>query len=90
MIFNEIHFISGALGMHTSALVLLPDYPGFAKYGSDGKSFKALYLLHGLSDDETIWMRRTSLRPPGRRSAGSSLATRCLLRLGCCLGLTGP
>ena len=61
MIFNEIHFISGALGMHTSALVLLPDYPGFAKYGSDGKSFKALYLLHGLSDDETIWMRRTSL-----------------------------
>ena len=26
-----------------------------------GKTYKTLYLLHGLSDDHTVWMRRTSI-----------------------------
>jgi putative tributyrin esterase len=48
------HFPSEALGQQTSAEVLLPDRPG------DGP-LPVLYLLHGLSDDHTIWLRRTSV-----------------------------
>lgn len=61
MIFNELHFFSFALGMCTSVNVLIPQDAGAARFGSDGKKFRVLYLLHGLSDDETIWMRRTSV-----------------------------
>ena len=61
MLFNELHYFSGALGMFTTVLVLLPDDQSQARYGKDGNRFRALYLLHGLSDDETIWMRRTSV-----------------------------
>jgi S-formylglutathione hydrolase FrmB len=25
------------------------------------ETYKSLYLLHGLSDDQTIWIRRTSI-----------------------------
>jgi len=50
----EMHFMSGfALEKKTSAMVILPE-------GKQGP-FPVLYLLHGLSDDHTIWTRRTSL-----------------------------
>lgn len=55
MAFGQIHFFSPALGKAVSAAVILPemsDHPG---------PFPVFYLLHGLSDDHTIWMRRTSL-----------------------------
>lgn len=55
MAFFRTHFFSDALGVCTRANVLLPDRP------DPGVPLPALYLLHGLSDDETIWMRRTSL-----------------------------
>jgi S-formylglutathione hydrolase FrmB len=53
MAFCELHYFSTALGMHTAANVFVPE-------GKDGP-FPVLYLLHGLSDDHTIWQRRTRL-----------------------------
>ena len=44
---------SSALGRRTSVRVILPD-------GKTGP-FPVLYLLHGLSDDHTVWTRHTSL-----------------------------
>ncbi|MCA1595971.1 MAG: esterase family protein [Chloroflexi bacterium] len=54
MAFCELHFFSKSLGMATSANVILPESR------LEGP-FATFYLLHGLSDDHTIWERRTSL-----------------------------
>ena len=46
-----------------SVNVLLPEKTK-SLIGMDGKQagkMKTIYLLHGLSDDRTIWMRRTSI-----------------------------
>ncbi len=56
---------SGALGMQTSVNIIIPQKStngqiGLSNNVKDGK-LKCLYLLHGLSDDYTIWMRRTSI-----------------------------
>ncbi|MBP1586902.1 MAG: esterase family protein [Clostridia bacterium] len=65
MIFNTLRFYSEALGMQTEVLVLLPQVGTAGEIGVDSGArsgpFKCLYLLHGLSDDQTIWMRRTSI-----------------------------
>lgn len=59
-------FFSDALGVSTSMTVLLPEQTR-SQIGMDGApaaadaGFPTLYLLHGLSDDHTIWQRRTSL-----------------------------
>jgi S-formylglutathione hydrolase FrmB len=52
--FCELKYHSKALGKATAADVILPqnDAPG---------PFAVFYLLHGLSDDHTIWQRRTSI-----------------------------
>ncbi|MFC0033034.1 alpha/beta hydrolase [Micromonospora chaiyaphumensis] len=56
-------FFSTALGMGTSMTVLLPDsaagigMAGAARAGDP----PVLYLLHGLTDDDTVWTRRTSI-----------------------------
>lgn len=58
------HFFSDALEVSTAMTVLLPQAT-HAQIGLAGVAADApppvLYLLHGLSDDETIWTRRTSL-----------------------------
>lgn len=52
------HFPSGALGVQASMYVILPD----PKPGQDPKrELPTLTLLHGLSDDHTTWVRRTSI-----------------------------
>lgn len=66
MIFCKTDFFSEALGMHTEANVLIPQRGTAGRIGDAGGEvaqgkFKCLYLLHGLSDDHTIWMRRTSI-----------------------------
>ena len=40
-------------------------------YEKSGKEYPVVYLLHGLSDDQTLWMRRTSIEryADGRRLA---------------------
>lgn len=47
-------YFSTALLKHTQAEILLPDpsVPG---------PYHVMFLLHGLSDDQSIWMRRTSI-----------------------------
>lgn len=59
------HFASEALGLSTSITVILPQPQGqelieAATTGTQRK-YPTLYLLHGWSDDETIWTRRTSI-----------------------------
>jgi len=65
MAFLQCNFHSDALGMAASMNVILPQKSrtqigmGGAEAAAEGAP--VLYLLHGLSDDHTIWMRRTSI-----------------------------
>jgi S-formylglutathione hydrolase FrmB len=57
-------FYSEVLGLSTSMTVLLPQQTS-SQIGMSGSAPQGdppvLYLLHGLSDDDTIWLRRTSI-----------------------------
>ncbi len=56
-------FFSDALKMSCSMYVIVPQQPNL-KVGENeggGRKYPTLYLLHGLSDDHTIWLRRTSI-----------------------------
>ncbi len=61
----ELKFYSQMLGMQTEAYVVVPQKFTKGEIGIKGKSedkeYKCLYLLHGLSDDHSIWLRRTSI-----------------------------
>ena len=65
MAFLDFHFHSETLGKQVSAYVVLPQETSSSQIGIEGKQaakkFPCLYLLHGLSDDHTIWLRRTSI-----------------------------
>ena len=65
MAFIQFHFFSETLGMQTEAYVIIPQKKTSGQIGVDtnarNEKYKCLYLLHGLSDDHTIWMRRTSI-----------------------------
>jgi putative tributyrin esterase len=50
----QCNFFSNILGLHTAMNVILPDGPPNVR-------FPTLFLLHGLSDDHTNWLRRTSV-----------------------------
>jgi S-formylglutathione hydrolase FrmB len=55
-------FFSRILGLSTSMCVILPDPPPATDQpGAANEKLPALYLLHGLSDDHTMWQRRTSI-----------------------------
>lgn len=73
MAFLTVDFHSDVLGMAMSMSVILPQKAstqiGMASSGGEG--CKTLYLLHGLSDDNTIWSRRTSIE---RYVAGKNIA----------------
>lgn len=60
----HVGFFSTVLGMSTSMDVILPQQTsgqiGMEGKGAEGR-YKTLYLLHGMSDDQTIWQRRTSI-----------------------------
>jgi putative tributyrin esterase len=64
MAFIDCHFFSETLGVSASMHVILPQ-PTKTQIGLESNVVKAkhptLFLLHGLSDDHTIWMRRTSI-----------------------------
>lgn len=53
------HYYSQSLQMETGIEIIMPN-PTFDP-GRDEKPVKTLYLLHGLSDDETAWTRYTSI-----------------------------
>src|SRR5215216_5327810 len=60
----RVDFFSDSLALSTSMTVLLPQRTttqiGMGGATGDGPP-PVLYLLHGLSDDDTIWLRRTSI-----------------------------
>jgi len=64
MAFFNCNFHSDILGMACSMNVIVPQQSstqiGMASKGGR-KTYPVLYLLHGLSDDHTIWARRTSI-----------------------------
>jgi putative tributyrin esterase len=64
MAFLDVHAFSDALAMQVNFYVLLPQQTkrqiGTTTVGNQGP-FRTLWLLHGLSDDHTIWLRRTSI-----------------------------
>ncbi len=65
MAFFEAHFYSESLGFETTVNVFKPQRSTAGQIGVEGKAgnseYKCLYLLHGLSDDHSIWLRRTSI-----------------------------
>ena len=65
MALSELRFFSEALHMQTSVYVVIPQRKNSGEIGiSNGanrEKYPCLYLLHGLSDDYTIWQRRTSI-----------------------------
>ena len=67
-------FFSESLGLSCSIKVILPQ-PTVSQIGMRGvvkaKKYPVLWLLHGLSDDHTIWSRHTSIE---RYLAGTGIA----------------
>jgi len=65
MAWIQCDFFSEVLGLSTSMGVILPQAaaggPGAAAPADPGRRHPTLWLLHGLSDDHTIWHRRTSI-----------------------------
>lgn len=59
----HMNFFSDALGLNVNADVIIPQKSNslIGMKTERGETFKTLYLLHGLSDDHTIWQRRTSI-----------------------------
>ena len=55
MAFATVGYFSRSLEKASTLNVLFPDDPAIPR------PWSVLYLLHGLSDDHSIWMRRTSL-----------------------------
>ncbi len=56
-------FFAETLGLSTSMTVILPQETSrqIGMAGAVREDVPVLYLLHGLSDDDTIWSRRTSI-----------------------------
>lgn len=65
MAFLNLKFYSEALGMQTEVYVVIPQRQTSGEIGvstkAEDRKYKCLYLLHGLSDDHSIWLRRTSI-----------------------------
>lgn len=64
MALMHVDFFSDVLGMSVNMDVILPQRTSgqIGMEGNDGgERYKTMYLLHGMSDDQTIWQRRTSI-----------------------------
>ena len=61
----NIKFASEVLGRNTDINVIIPQKNTAGQIGIENNAkddrYKCLLLLHGLSDDNTIWLRRTSI-----------------------------
>lgn len=63
MALMHVSFFSNVLGMCMNMDVIIPQKTE-GQIGMEGKAddtYPTLYLLHGMSDDHTIWQRRTSI-----------------------------
>ena len=62
MAFFEMHYYSKVLQQQICLNVLLPEVPKAAEEaGRPEAPYKTLYLLHGLSQDHTGWLRHSSI-----------------------------
>lgn len=61
MAFLEFNHFSETLGLMCTMNVVLPHIPRTDLLSGNVQPFPTLYLLHGLSDDHSVWMRRTSI-----------------------------
>lgn len=66
MVLFEVNYFSNSLGININLNVIIPqrktnqiDDKDYDNYNKDG--YPVIYLLHGLGNDESIWMRRTSI-----------------------------
>ncbi len=61
----HVNFFSDVLGLGMNMDVLLPQQTSRGQAGAEGigkgGKYKTMYLLHGMSDDHTMWQRRTSI-----------------------------
>lgn len=74
MAFLQVQFFSAVLNVASTVNVILPEPNmgiGVQAWAEGGEPPKVLYLLHGYSDDHSIWMRRTSVE---RYAASHNLA----------------
>ena len=64
MALMHVDFFSDVLGMSMNMDVILPQQTK-GQIGMEGEAgnggYKTMYLLHGMSDDQTVWQRRTSI-----------------------------
>ena len=64
MALMHVDFFSDVLGMCVNMDVIIPQQTN-GQIGMEGRTpdgqYKTMYLLHGMSDDHTIWQRRTSI-----------------------------
>ena len=68
MAFFQVNFFSPTLGFNTDIDVFIPTPNSDevlnkkkSEYFQKNRKYQVLYLLHGLSDDDSIWLRRTSI-----------------------------
>ena len=65
MAFLNVYFFSEVLGKQVQMNVILPQRSrgqiGLDSISEKAETYPTLYLLHGMSDDHTIWERRTSI-----------------------------
>ncbi len=73
MAFLQVQFFSGVLNVASTVNVIMPEpNQGIGiTAAKEDQLPKVLYLLHGYSDDHSIWMRRTSVE---RYAAAHNLA----------------
>ena len=64
MTFTDFHYYSNALGVQVSVWVLMPPMDVMQQKKT---KLPCVYLLHGLSDDHTMWMRQTRLEYYARK-----------------------
>lgn len=61
----NLNFFSEMLGVCTEVCVLMPQKSTNGQIGinsaAESEKYKCMYLLHGLSDDQSIWLRRSAI-----------------------------
>ena len=61
MTLMTLNYSSPTIGMHQNLTVILPEDSTYFDSSTSPKQLKSLLLLHGLSSDETTYVRYTSI-----------------------------
>ena len=61
MALMTLNYSSPTIGMHQNLTVILPEDSTYFDSSTSPKQLKSLLLLHGLSSDETTYVRYTSI-----------------------------